>query len=439
MARNADSSTLIHSPKDSGLMFVKFTQESQRVRVSTRKHTAIILGILILFPWVLLGIFYFRGNLNFKKLDVPKEQPAAILTGAWGRLECFPLVTAPPRNSLSLDLFPLTDDHWLFKGMSREDVAKTLEDANVDAGLRNKLMATASNVVGVGWKISPDDESILKLSSESRYKIYGVLSKFAENTRQFDPFIFNPARLDLWLQESGLRTETVSTLRGLLYPRGDSVLLADIVTLLRRIPDDGEKLRLLDVLMRRTSYWLKLQVDRPEELVDLVRYWGFPDREMDVEPALRSAVEAKDLAVVGISTLLPSFAKQRLNTYPHLSTDPQEKHRDCHWSSFNFFNDPPTDKFANPETVRTTLLADYQRIDDNDLKLGDIAVLMTDDGRAVHSCVHIASDFYFTKNGPSHISPWIVERMGEIKSAFPGYENLTPFHYRLKANMQGGH
>jgi hypothetical protein len=137
--------------------------------------------------------------------------------------------------------------------------------------------------------------------------------------------------------------------------------------------------------------------------------------------------------IIDVALLLPPFARDRLYMYPLPSANPIAMHRDCHWSAFNFFNDTPDDRFADPAKVRAELDANYM-LSEKTPRLGDIGMLSTADSRIIHSRVYIADDLYFSKNGPSHISPWVLMRMPDIKNLFPAYENLTVQHYRLKKN-----
>jgi hypothetical protein len=133
-----------------------------------------------------------------------------------------------------------------------------------------------------------------------------------------------------------------------------------------------------------------------------------------------------------ILMLLPPFARNRLYMYPVPDQGPLANRRDCHWTAFNFFNDPPDDKFVNPQSVLDARNNDYVLIPGQPM-MGDIAMFMAGTS-IIHSCVYIADDFYFTKNGPSFISPWVLMRREDIRAFFPAYENLTIEHYRLKKN-----
>ena len=387
--------------------------------------------VLFFAPWVLLAVLYLSGRLKQVGSAIKETNTPVITIGPWGMLEVYELVTEPPRDFIKLDLFPLLDEQWLFKGLSRDQLAVFLDGAELPRATRDALLATAVNDPDTGWKIRPADALILNLTPNSRHIIYSELAKFQENVRQYDPFVFNPAKLNKWIVESALRAETKKLLCSLIYPRGNRVLLADIVPLLRGIPDDAEKYILLDLLLRRTSYLLKLRVPADADLKAMTEYWGAYGRKDDVEPLFRSLSGLTTGNSSGIGILLPAFAKQRLHIYPPETHDPALRHRDCHWTTLNFFNDTPDDRFSDGEIVRQTLASEYQTVQ-SELRLGDVALMQTPEGKVVHSCVYIAGDYYFTKNGPSHISPWIFERLNDIKESFPGYEKLAVVHYRLK-------
>ena len=91
--------------------------------------------------------------------------------------------------------------------------------------------------------------------------------------------------------------------------------------------------------------------------------------------------------------------------------------RDCHWTSFNFFSNEADDRFCNDAEVVRTLNEDYERIFSN-LQLGDLVMYFVGD-RTIHSCVYLADDIVFTKNGNTSSRPWMFMHLDNMKSYYP--------------------
>ena len=410
----------------SKIFAIRISSESKRVYVRTRKTPFLLIALLFAIPWVLLAILY----LNFiskQKTDISD----GARSGPWGTARSYEFVTNPPSEFLTDELFPYHPAEWHFGSISRDALNKVFDTSGLPADQRTRILATAEVGLNSGWIVHPSDHDILNLPLEPRTALYLELAKVHKNQRQVDPFIFDPKQLDAWMADAQVPAAIVSTLQKLLYHHGNSVLLADAVTLMKTIPSIDDRRKVLNVLLRRSTVMLKLMRDSSATLAAQTRYWGVGDREKLVRPLLESLNHNHEGMIIDVALLLPRFARDRLYMYPRSNSSPIAMHRDCHWSAFNFFNDSPDDRFADPAQVKTELDANYA-LTTQPTQLGDIGMLTTSDNRIIHSCVYIADDFYFSKNGPSHISPWVLMRMADIKKLFPAYDNLTVQHYRMK-------
>ena len=65
-------------------------------------------------------------------------------------------------------------------------------------------------------------------------------------------------------------------------------------------------------------------------------------------------------------------------------------------------------------------------------ELGDVLVFLNPEGGAIHSCVYLADDLVYTKNGENGLSPWVIMRVGDLTDIYlrgPGYRAQ---YYRRK-------
>ncbi len=409
------------------------SSQSKRIYVRTRKRTMFLVCALFVIPWIILAVVYFGGrsaSSSERDLAVPAYH---CKQGPWGELEAYDFVTTPPADFLTDKLFPPADAEWRFGDISRDALNAKLEAAGLSADRHAQLLKGVEFSPDQGWVLRPSDELILSLTPSVRKNVYAELAKLAENRRQVDPFIFDPAILDRWLAGAGLKPVTLATVKKLLYPHGDRVLLADTVTLMKTIPEQEERKKLLGVLLRRATVMLKLRVEENADVRPLASYWGMNGRKSPLT-ILEGLRQNRGGMQVETLVLMPPFVRANLYRYPAQSDSAVAQHRDCHWSAFNFFNEVADDRFVDPEKIKETLNADY-RLVEGAPQLGDIGMLSTPDNRTVLSSVFIADDIYFTKNGPSHISPWVLMKIKDIQALFPAYEQLEIKHYRLKKNF----
>jgi hypothetical protein len=134
-------------------------------------------------------------------------------------------------------------------------------------------------------------------------------------------------------------------------------------------------------------------------------------------------------ATINVSHLLPPFARLRLYTYPN-PADPNILREDCFWSSMNFFNHSPDNGFFDPDYTRKVLASDYSRVRDGSRQLGDMLMLRSKEGMALHMCVYIADDAVFTKNGANIQQPWVLMKLSEMLSSYEKDKPYEIFTYR---------
>ena len=118
--------------------------------------------------------------------------------------------------------------------------------------------------------------------------------------------------------------------------------------------------------------------------------------------------------MIDLAHLLPPFARKRIYTFQRPGKDPAGGQTDCHWTAFNFFNDPPDDRFFDPEHIQATIASAYEPVTGSEWRMGDIVALFDSAGESIHSAVFIADDLVFTKNGAMGDQPWIYMRLGDM-------------------------
>ena len=118
-----------------------------------------------------------------------------------------------------------------------------------------------------------------------------------------------------------------------------------------------------------------------------------------------------------ISHFLPAFARRRLYTFPSPELIVRGRLPDCHWTSLNFFNPVTQDYYLDVRLAANRLLENYTIVEPP-YRFGDMICLLNTEGQAIHSCVYIADDVVFTKNGENNLRPWILMPLEDVKDYY---------------------
>ena len=79
----------------------------------------------------------------------------------------------------------------------------------------------------------------------------------------------------------------------------------------------------------------------------------------------------------------------------------------------NFFNATPNTNFFDRAYTSKVLETDYVPIQ-MEPTFGDVVALANAAGEIFHTCVYIAEDFVFTKNGVDPEQPWVLMKMADM-------------------------
>ena len=412
----------------------------------TRRRYLVFIGLLIL-PYLIAGGFYWRKleakNASLAEHKIPTA-PAPTATGddftmchagPWGQLDYLPMFIETPEEFLSVRAFEATDPRWFFGGMTRESALEFLNQAGLKEGEKRQAGDAKWETTTAGVYMTPSEGLITALSPEAREKIYAKLWQFPENSSQQDVFFFPPDKFDEIFAKSGVAPETVALVKKLCYPHGKLLFFADIPLVLRSLAQYDDKTRLAKTVSRRPTLLVRLHIDADTDIKNLLSYWAKAGQEKDLRPLLESLAQVPGGARVSLINLLPPIQSSRLYTFPFPSLEPLE-HDNCHWTSFNFFKDPPDNRFMDAKFIRQALDTEYSQVT-GDFRYGDIVLLAKGSGEIIHSSVYIADNIVYTKNGGHFLSPWMLMTIPDMVDAFsamlPPEESLKVMYYRNKA------
>jgi hypothetical protein len=244
-----------------------------------------------------------------------------------------------------------------------------------------------------------------------------VLARSGANPLMQFPFCFPGNSFGTRVDKSKISAATLALLKKTLYQSGGAQRFSDLETLLRCIPDETERLQTVEALSHQSAILMGVRIWPDTDIDKLISYWSAPGvRQMDLRPFLDSLKREPEGSAASILYFLPPFARQRLYTYP-LPSQAGDPVVDCHWTTMNFFNETPDNRFSDPKYTVDYLQAHYYRIAKPG-RYGDRIFLLNKNGAAIHSAVFLADDIVFTKNGNNASQPWMLMHLKDLVAAY---------------------
>lgn len=390
---------------------------------------------LLLLPWLVVAVLLLYPRPAPLENDNPYDeyvQPAR--PGPWGELQYSRLLIEPPDEFTAEDPGLFAAPEWVFQAYTADRLADLWRTARLDAAQIAALHAATTQrpAPADALIVRPPTDLVLGLSPEARAAIYAALSVFPENPAQNEPFRFRADTADEWFENSNVPPATLALVRRLLYRRGNSLLFSDYAVVMPQIASRTERIRLLKTLARKSTLLVKLRVRPTSDLDTLAEYWGHGPRRKDMRALLESIAHRPGGITIDVAHLLPKFPRSVLFTYPPPPVTPADAHHDCHWTSLNFFNDAPDERFTDTDVVRQTLESGYVPVVGRP-RLGDILVFARADDVVIHSCVFVADDIVFTKNGASETMPFILMNLSDVIAFYPADPPLVIRAYRARS------
>jgi hypothetical protein len=81
-------------------------------------------------------------------------------------------------------------------------------------------------------------------------------------------------------------------------------------------------------------------------------------------------------------------------------------------------------------------MSQYERVK-APYRFGDVLAFISSDS-VLHSCVFIADDIVYTKNGENILAPWVFQRMDDVMAIYQPDSSVQIQGYRLKPELRAG-
>jgi len=336
--------------------------------------------------------------------------------GPWGDLEVRTVYLEAPDALLAAVAKPNAVTRWVFEQMSESGVRDLLQKHGVPAAMIARLFDPASRSVSDNVvKLYPTVEELASLPMAARSSLYRELAKSPANEYQRDPVYILGGDLDEWLVDSGLSVQQTALFRRLLWKRGEALAFSDIQALLTLAAGPDETRDTFRALTRVRSLIVELKLPLRVERSVFLDYWSSGMTDTSQLTFLRSMLRRRADQTIDITHLFPNLARQRVFTFPELEWGLKGKFPDCHWTSLNSAG---------------RLVGSYQTVE-APYRFGDVLCFL-DEGEGLHTCVYVADDIVFTKNGDSVLAPWVLMQLKDVESVYRRSPSTRIQGYRLK-------
>jgi hypothetical protein len=377
--------------------------------------------------------------------EVDPDAPRVITgnPGPWGRLEYYHVYLEAP--SYLVDQFPMpsSKSRWIFTPAQESSLPSLLAETGLTAEQVEAVLnapGKLSNADGV--YLFPPPQLILDITPEVRSKLYATLRKIPANEYHVDPVLILNDDAEKWFTNSGLRPEIIDMIDKLSYKRGDLTAFSDLSLLMNLASGESEGRQILKAMTRTRSLILRMIITNHSEVDENMKYWttGLNLRRKDVVPMLHSVIETQGVEKLDILHLLPALPRKLLYTYPDPSMGAEGIFPDCHWTTLNFFNYNAESYLLDSRLATTKVLESFVQVDPP-YRFGDVLFFLdTEHGDAFHSCIYIADDIVYSKNGRNLLSPWILTKLDDIKHVylFDGNGRVQGFRHKKSTSAPAG-
>ena len=363
-----------------------------------------------------------------------RSEAYRVKPGPWGDLECVPIFIEIPDEYLAIRVHEADVPRWFFANYSPTGVSNLFESVALSHEAKQELLDAGKwEATSTGVFVRPPPATVQALDPDARAKIYSILSKSDSNPAQSQAYSWTEESANQFFESADIAPATRDLVKKLSYRRGKLVVFSDLPVVLQSLTDEVEKRRLEKALSRRPTLLVRFILNPETDVAGLVKYWGRAGFGKDIEPILQAAARVPGGTKLSILNVLPPEPTAHLYTFPFPTAGAEF---DCHWTSFNFFKNNPDPPTNDGSFWKHKLDTEYYPVA-TDPRYGDIAMLVRPNGVIIHSCVYLADDIVYTKNGANSTVPWTLMRIPDLLEAYAPEaadgETLRVEYYRNKS------
>jgi hypothetical protein len=365
----------------------------------------------------------------------PNDKTRSVHSGPWGDLVTRDIELERPAEYLNAEVSQPQPETWTFTGLNCGQVKSLLaKDGLTSAQVAAVFASGAVQEDKTGTRIKPAPDFLLSLDSATRGKLYLALAGLGVNLYLDYPYIFPADNINSIYASPLLNPDDIALLKRLVYANGTATQMSDYDLLLCEIPTAERRVALAKALSRQHAVFAGISIKPDTDIDKIATYWSnVPNvRFVDIRPLLESLKALPEGGNLSLLYLLPKFARDRLYTFP-LPPQPGDPLEDCHWTTFNFSNETPENRFNDPDFAVQYISRNYYQITAPSL-YGDVLLLMNDKNEIKHSAMYLADDLVFTKNGNNYRQPWMIMRIPDLLATYPATPPMHAVYIRNKVD-----
>jgi len=383
------------------------------------------------------SLFLALFSLASFALVLPARAQDAVVMhcqpGPWGRVDYHYIYLAAPDNILDNYPLPSPQPRWCFVSRKQDWLKTFLAAAGLDAPAVTRLVTDPRSQPDEEGVITlfPTEADILGLPPAGREALYQELSKYDVNPYYHDPICVPDGKVDEWLRGAGLPPSVVSLIGKLVYRNGEGWFFSDLRLILKYAQSDTEARRWAKALTRVRAVVATLRVDSTDNLPELRRYWSAEFHRTDSLPMLDAAAEIEGGSGLDLTHLFPPLPRRLVYAYVSPDIERTGQTPNCHWTSLNFFNYTRQNILLDLKLATSAVLENYEAVS-APYRFGDVLFFLNAQGDAYHSCVYVADNLVFTKNGENEMMPWLLTRLDDVKQLYSREPNYKIQAFRRK-------
>lgn len=379
-----------------------------------------------------------QGYEKFSGEKISLNSQGKDLNGVWGDLELVPYIIQPTNEFLMKEinadeLFKTfqSSNRWIFKGATLKDISMLFLQAGLSKETCEKLLEHTTAVPdGKGFITTPPDAIVWSFTPEIRAKLYPLIGKYGDNVMYSYPVCYNSADREEWFYHSSLSEELMKKILPLVYTEKGICYISDIHLILPLLCSEDDRISLLQTLYRTKALDAYLKIEEGMEVTKITDYWGNLGRADSIKPILEHVSNQSGGGKININELLPAIPQNRLNTYSSME-EYETDYKDCHWTTLNFFNDYPDERYYNLTDLFSLIHMISKPLKNTQLKFGDIVTIFDENNEVTHSCIYIADQVVLTKNGMGNLKPFVITYLDKTVLL---YGEKTVYYSRTVAN-----
>ena len=356
-------------------------------------------------------------------------------SAVYGDLTIRAIYLEAPSYLIELVGKPSSKPRWAFANGTDASVRALFQRAGIPADIQARLLDPAQRQQQDGaMVIFPSVDDLIALTPEMRTIVYPELAKSDLNEFHQNPIFIIGADLEDWLRQSKLSNKQKEIFRKMVWRRGRALAFSDLRTLLLFSETPEDVTQVFKTITRTRTLLLSLRLPPSADMAALSNYWSGGFADADTLPLLQAAIQRESVMEIDVSHLLPALARRRVYTYPTLDQTVNGRLPDCHWTSLNFFNNTARSYYLDTRLAAGALLSQYERVN-APYRFGDVLAFVSSDS-VLHSCVFIADDIVYTKNGENILAPWVFQRMDDVMAIYQQDTSVQIQGYRLKPELR---